>query len=186
MTPWRPTCWTRRPRVAAESDPVAIHVRSFTPGDRTCVVRLWEACGLTRPWNDPDRDIDRKLDRDAELMLVGEVATGEVTAGTTTAGKVVATVMAGYDGHRGWINYLAVDPDHRGEGHGRAMMEAAETRLLALGCPKVNLQVRTDNSDAVAFYETLGYSVDPVVSMGRRLTGRLTSNARGSCHTPSS
>ena len=148
---------------------MAIHVRSFTPGDRTRVARLWESCGLTRPWNDPYRDIDRKLDRDAELLLVGEGPTSEAADGTTTTGRVVATVMAGYDGHRGWINYLAVDPDHRGEGHGRTMMEAAETRLLALGCPKVNLQVRTDNPDAVAFYELLGYSVDPVVSMGRRL-----------------
>ena len=148
---------------------MAIHVRSFTPGDRTRVARLWESCELTRPWNDPYRDIDRKLDRDAELLLVGEAPASEAADGTTTTGGVVATVMAGYDGHRGWINYLAVDPDHRGEGHGRTMMEAAETRLLALGCPKVNLQVRTDNPDAVAFYELLGYSVDPVVSMGRRL-----------------
>jgi ribosomal protein S18 acetylase RimI-like enzyme len=100
---------------------------------------------------------------------VGEAPASEAADGTTTTGRVVATVMAGYDGHRGWINYLAVDPDHRGEGHGRTMMEAAETRLPALGCPKANLQVRTDNPDAVAFYELLGYSVDPVVSMGRRL-----------------
>jgi len=148
---------------------VGVHVRSFAPGDRTRVARLWEACGLTRPWNDPYRDIDRKLERDAGLLLVGEAPASGAADGTTTTGRVVATVMAGYDGHRGWINYLAVDPDHRGEGHGRAMMEAAETRLLALGCPKVNLQVRTDNPDAVAFYEALGYSVDAVVSMGRRL-----------------
>jgi ribosomal protein S18 acetylase RimI-like enzyme len=155
--------------VAAEPPRWPFTSRSFTPGDRTRVARLWETCGLTRPWNDPYRDIDRKLDRDAELLLVGEAPASEAADGTTTTGRVVATVMAGYDGHRGWINYLAVDPDHRGEGHGRTMMEAAETRLLALGCPKVNLQVRTDNPDAVAFYELLGYSVDPVVSMGRRL-----------------
>jgi ribosomal protein S18 acetylase RimI-like enzyme len=155
--------------VAAEPPRWPFTSRSFIPGDRTRVARLWETCGLTRPWNDPCRDIDRKLDRDAELLLVGEAPASEAADGTTTTGRVVATVMAGYDGHRGWINYLAVDPDHRGEGHGRTMMEAAETRLLALGCPKVNLQVRTDNPDAVAFYELLGYSVDPVVSMGRRL-----------------
>ena len=155
--------------MAAEPPRWPFTSRSFTPGDRTRVARLWETCGLTRPWNDPYRDIDRKLDRDAELLLVGEAPASDAADGTTTTGRVVATVMAGYDGHRGWINYLAVDPDHRGEGHGRTMMEAAETRLLALGCPKVNLQVRTDNPDAVAFYELLGYSVDPVVSMGRRL-----------------
>ncbi|MEE2631124.1 MAG: GNAT family acetyltransferase [Actinomycetota bacterium] len=155
--------------MAAEPPRWPFTSRSFTPGDRTRVARLWETCGLTRPWNDPYRDIDRKLDRNAELLLVGEAPASDAADGTTTTGRVVATVMAGYDGHRGWINYLAVDPDHRGEGHGRTMMEAAETRLLALGCPKVNLQVRTDNPDAVAFYELLGYSVDPVVSMGRRL-----------------
>lgn len=155
--------------MAAEPPRWPFTSRSFTPGDRTRVARLWETCGLTRPWNDPYRDIDRKLDRNAELLLVGEAPASEAADGTTTTGRVVATVMAGYDGHRGWINYLTVDPDHRGEGHGRTMMEAAETRLLALGCPKVNLQVRTDNPDAVAFYELLGYSVDPVVSMGRRL-----------------
>ena len=155
--------------MAAEPPRWPFTSRSFTPGDRTRVARLWETCGLARPWNDPYRDIDRKLDRHAELLLVGEAPASEAADGTTTTGRVVATVMAGYDGHRGWINYLAVDPDHRGEGHGRTMMEAAETRLLALGCPKVNLQVRTDNPDAVAFYELLGYSVDPVVSMGRRL-----------------
>ncbi len=155
--------------MAAEPPRWPFTSRSFTPGDRTRVARLWETCGLTRPWNDPYRDIDRKLDRNAELLLVGEAPASDAADGTTTTGRVVATVMAGYDGHRGWINYLAVDPDHRGEGHGRTMMEAAETRLLTLGCPKVNLQVRTDNPDAVAFYELLGYSVDPVVSMGRRL-----------------
>ena len=148
---------------------MTMHVRDFREADRRALTALWEACGLTRPWNDPYRDIDRKLERDAGLLLVGEAPANQPADGTTKAGKVIATVMAGYDGHRGWINYLAVDPDHQGEGHGRAMMKAAETRLLALGCPKVNLQVRTDNSDAVAFYEALGYSVDPVVSMGRRL-----------------
>ena len=155
--------------MAAEPPPLDIHVRPFTPGDGTRGAHGWEICGLRGAWNDPGRDIDRKLGRDAELLLVGGAPAREAADGTTTAGRVVAAIMAGYDGHRGWINYLAVDPDHWGEGHGRAMMEAAETRLLALGCPKVNLQVRTDNSDAVAFYEALGYSVDPVVSMGRRL-----------------
>mgnify|MGYP006089865251 CR=1 FL=1 len=105
--------------MAAEPPPLDIHVRPFTPGDRTRVAQLWEICGLTRPWNDPYRDIDRKLDRDAELLLVGEAPAREAADGTTTAGRVVAAVMAGYDGHRGWINYLAVDPDHWGEGYGR-------------------------------------------------------------------
>jgi ribosomal protein S18 acetylase RimI-like enzyme len=77
--------------------------------------------------------------------------------------------MAGYDGHRGWINYLAVHPDHRRRGLGRTLMAAAEERLAGLGCPKVNLQVRGANRDAVEFYRRIGYAVDDVVSMGRRL-----------------
>ena len=79
------------------------------------------------------------------------------------------TVMAGYDGHRGCVNYLAVDPAYQGQGLGRLLMREAERRLLAAGCPKINLQVRTSNEDAVAFYRHLGYHVDDVVSMGKRL-----------------
>jgi ribosomal protein S18 acetylase RimI-like enzyme len=135
-----------------------VEIRPFEESDRAGLIELWHRCDLTRPWNDPDRDVDRKLARDGELLLVGVVD-----------GSIVATVMAGYDGHRGWVNYLAVDPDHRGSGHGAAVMRAAEARLLALGCPKVNLQIRTSNADAVAFYESIGYSMDDVVSMGRRL-----------------
>ncbi len=133
-------------------------VRPFRATDREAVVELWERCELIRPWNDPHLDIDRKLARDADTFLVG-----------CLADEVVASVMAGYDGHRGWINYLAVDPDTRGAGHGRTMMRAAEASLLALGCPKVNLQIRASNRDAVRFYESIGYSMDDVVSMGLRL-----------------
>lgn len=136
----------------------ALNVRPFLEADREGVIELWERCGLTRAWNDPAVDIDRKLARDGELLLVGCVGD-----------EIVASVMAGYDGHRGWVNYLAVDPGAQGAGHGRAIMQAAEDRLLALGCPKVNLQIRTSNLDAVRFYESIGYTMDDVVSMGRRL-----------------
>ena len=133
-------------------------VRSFTDADRAAVIELWRQCDLTRPWNDAGLDIDRKLARDGELLLVG-----------TVDDTVAATVMAGYDGHRGWVNYLAVDPGHRGHGHGVTIMRAAEARLVELGCPKINLQIRTSNLDAVRFYQAIGYSMDDVVSMGRRL-----------------
>lgn len=133
-------------------------IRPFEATDRDAVVRLWQRCGLTRPWNDPGRDIDRKLTVQRELFVVGEVD-----------GVVVASVMAGFDGHRGWLNYLAVDPDHRGRGHGRALVEHVERALEALGCPKVNLQVRTGNAEALAFYAALGYGTDAVVSLGKRL-----------------
>ena len=138
------------------SDDLAI--RLYREPDRDAVIALWERCDLTRPWNDPAADVSRKLERDPEGFLVG-----------TVDGTVVASVMVGYDGHRGWINYLAVDPDARGAGHGRAVMRAAEAHLSALGCPKVNLQIRTSNLDAVRFYESIGYARDDVVSMGRRL-----------------
>ncbi len=83
--------------------------------------------------------------------------------------KVVAAVMAGYEGHRGWINYLAVDPSCQKKGYGRLMMDAAEARLRKLGCPKINLQIRTSNTHVIDFYKALGYTVDDVVSMGKRL-----------------
>jgi ribosomal protein S18 acetylase RimI-like enzyme len=135
-----------------------VRIREFAAADADAVVALWAACDLTRPWNDPLEDIARKVAVDDGLFLVG-----------IDAGTVVASVMAGYDGHRGWVNYLAVDPDRRGRGHARALMAEAEKRLDERGCPKVNLQVRDTNADVLAFYERLGYVVDPAVSMGKRL-----------------
>jgi len=126
--------------------------------DQGPVIALWQQCGLTRPHNDPQRDILRKLLVQGDLFLVG--FEGE---------RLVATVMAGYDGHRGWLNYVAVHPDHRRQGYGREMVAAAERRLLALGCPKINLQVRGDNHQALDFYRRIGFLPDPVVSLGKRL-----------------
>ena len=133
-------------------------IREFLEPDTEAVVDLWHTADLVRPWNDPHRDIARKLAVQRELFLVGEIE-----------GVVVASAMAGYDGHRGWVNYLAVDPDHRGRGYGRLLMAEVEGRLTAAGCPKLNLQVRSDNTDALGFYEALGYSVDAAVSLGKRL-----------------
>ncbi|MGA2803268.1 MAG: GNAT family acetyltransferase [Acidimicrobiales bacterium] len=133
-------------------------LRSYRPGDRVALVSLWSICGLTRPWNDPNRDIERKLARDAENLLVLE-----------DDGQLIGSVMVGYEGHRGWINYLAVHPDRRRQGLGRLLMDEAERRLRALGCPKVNLQVRTSNEAAREFYRQIGYSVDEAVSFGKRL-----------------
>lgn len=133
-------------------------IRRFEENDRDAVVRLWQRCELTRPWNDPDRDIDRKLTVQPELFLVGEAD-----------GVVVASVMAGYDGHRGWLNFLAVDPDHQRRGYARELVAAAEQRLEAMGCPKLNLQVRATNESVLAFYDAIGYRTDDVVSLGKRL-----------------
>jgi len=133
-------------------------IRPFAASDELAVIELWRRCGLTRIWNDPSLDIRRKLAVQSELFVVGE-----------KDGKVVASAMAGYDGHRGWVNYLAVDPACRLQGLGRQLMAYLEAGLHALGCPKLNLQVRTGNAEALAFYRSLGYAVDDVVCLGKRL-----------------
>jgi ribosomal protein S18 acetylase RimI-like enzyme len=133
-------------------------IRIYAPADQEAVVRLWNACGLVVPWNDPVKDIARKLSFQKELFLVA-----------VREGKLVGTVMAGYEGRRGWINYLAVSPAHQRKGLGRRLMQEAENRLLALGCPKVNLLVRQSNSPVIDFYRHLGFSPDEAVSLGKRL-----------------
>jgi ribosomal protein S18 acetylase RimI-like enzyme len=133
-------------------------IRPYAEGDADEVVALWRLCGLIRPWNDPRRDIERKLNVQRELFLVG-----------VEADAVIGTAMAGYDGHRGWVNYLAVDPSAQGQGHARALMAEVERLLIDLGCPKLNLQVRADNHDALGFYAAIGYDVDAVTSLGKRL-----------------
>ena len=133
-------------------------IRPYSPQDESAVITLWQKCNLTRPWNNPERDIERKLKVNPELFLVGAIDN-----------RVIATVMGGYEGHRGWVNYLAVDPEHQRNGIGRRMMAAIEGKLLAMGCPKINLQVRTGNQSALNFYERIGYKTDDVVSMGKRL-----------------
>ena len=133
-------------------------IRAYQDQDQPAVIALWQACGLTRPWNNPARDIARKLTEQPELFLVG-----------TCADAVVATAMVGFDGHRGWINYLAVAPEFRGKSFGRQLVREAERLLAERGCPKLNLQVRSSNTQAIAFYRKLGYTQDDVVSFGRRL-----------------
>lgn len=135
-----------------------MRIRPYEARDEAALIGLWTRCGLTRAWNDPKKDIARKLTVQPELFLVGELD-----------GAIVASVMAGYEGHRGWINYLAVDPDARRRGLGRAIMAHAEDALLARGCPKINLQVRTTNAEVLAFYRALGYGDDEVVSLSKRL-----------------
>jgi len=133
-------------------------IRSFKPEDEAAVVALWHACGLTRPWNDPHADIARKLGEQPELFLVG-----------TVDGLPMATAMIGFDGHRGWIYYLAVSPAHRQQGHGRTLMQEAERLLTERGCPKLNLLVRSSNAGVLAFYRALGYVQDEALSLGKRL-----------------
>lgn len=133
-------------------------IRPFADADEPAVVNLWQACGLTRPWNDPHRDIDRKRGVQRELFLVG-----------TLHEEIVAVAMGGYDGHRGWVYYVGVDPAHRRKGYATALFRAVEERLIALGCPKLLLMVRDTNLQAAEFYRSIGYTQDPVVLFGKRL-----------------
>ena len=135
-----------------------MQIREYREDDRQSIIALWTECGLVVSHNNPDRDIDRKLKVDPDLFLVGIDASG-----------LVATVMGGYDGHRGWINYLAVKPSVQGQAYGRLIMQAVEERIERRGCPKINLQIRTTNKAVQSFYQSLGYSLDEVVGMGKRL-----------------
>lgn len=136
-----------------------MRVRAADEGDRHAVVALWHACGLTRPWNDPEADFARAIGGEASTVLVAE-----------TDGAVVGSVMVGDDGHRGWIYYLAVAPAARRSGLGRQLMAAAEEWLRARGCPKIQLMVREDNAPALDFYAALRLERQSVVTLGRFLT----------------
>ena len=122
------------------------------------VIELWLKCKLVVPSNNPHRDIERKVEVDRDLFLIGIIN-----------GRIVATVMGGYEGHRGWINYLAVDPAHQRNGYGRLIMQEVEKRIRAKGCPKINLQVRAANDGVIKFYQSLGYTDDKVIGFGKRL-----------------
>ncbi|UJP11283.1 GNAT family acetyltransferase [Microbacterium sp. KUDC0406] len=137
---------------------MTVQLRTFDRADEDAVIALWDEAGLTRPWNDPHADIERMLAVWPELLVVAE-----------ESGRIVGTVMAGYDGHRGWIYYLASAADRRGEGIGRSLVEEAERRLLALGCPKVQLMVRPGNEIVFAFYDQIGYERFDIGMTGKRL-----------------
>lgn len=133
-------------------------IRAYRPSDEESVIRLWFDCGLVVPQNNPKRDIERKLLVNPDWFLVGELE-----------GVVVASCMVGYEGHRGWINYLAVAPPFQSRGYGVRMMERAQALLQAAGCAKINLQVRTGNEKVIEFYRRIGFDVDAVIGMGKRL-----------------
>jgi ribosomal protein S18 acetylase RimI-like enzyme len=130
-------------------------------GDVTAVVALWERCGLTRPWNDPAADIALARRGANSTVLIGR-----------DGSAIVATALVGHDGHRGWVYYVAVDPEHRGKGFGRAIMNAAEEWLRQAGIAKVQLMVRSDNTKVQAFYESIGYDEQERVIYAKWLDGR--------------
>ncbi len=135
-----------------------MNIRPYADSDQTAVISLWQDCGLIVPWNDPVMDIARKISVNPDWFLVGE------------AGRhIIASVMVGYDGHRGWINYLAIAPDQRRRGFGEKLMQRAESLLLEQRCPKINLQIRAGNSEVIEFYKAQGFSEDNTVGLGKRL-----------------
>lgn len=136
-------------------------IRDFAEADRAALISLWQRCGLTRPWNDPNTDIDLAVAASDASILVG-----------TRDGVLVASLMLGFDGHRGWVYYFGVDPEHQKRGLGRRMMEAAEGWMRARGVPKIQLLVRDDNRAALGFYAALGYDVVQTTTLGKRLDGR--------------
>jgi ribosomal protein S18 acetylase RimI-like enzyme len=139
----------------------AFAIRAFSPADAEAVIALWRECGLVRAWNDPYKDIARKLSEQPELFLVG--------CAVSEQGVVVASAMVGFDGHRGWVYYLAVAPGLQRQSLGRALMARAEQLLIERGCPKLMLMVRSSNAAVVDFYRELGYGEENVTVMGKRL-----------------
>lgn len=131
-------------------------IRTATSADKVSLVALWQRCALIRHWNDPRLDIARATAAPNADILVGSMD-----------GMIVASTMVGHDGHRGWVYYVAVDPDYRGRGLGREMMAAAEAWSFARGMPKVQLMVRADNEPIANFYRSIGYEDNPSVVLNK-------------------
>ena len=131
----------------------------YSSEHQDAVVDLWRKCNLVVPQNDPVEDIQRKFVFQPDLFFVALLD-----------GKVIGSIMVGYEGHRGWLNYLAVLPEHQRRGYGRKLVEKAVYELKKLGCLKVNLQVRRSNVSVVEFYKHLNFKDDDVVGLGKRLT----------------
>ena len=144
-----------------------MEIRPLTADDAEAAVGLWERCGLTRPWNPPEEDFARAVAGPTSAVLGGVDGT-----------VLVTTAMVGHDGHRGWLYYVAVDPDRRRSGLGRAGVTAAEAWLVAAGAPKVQLMVREGNDDAVAFWRVLGYDVEATSVLSRWPVGGGPSTSR--------
>ena len=135
-----------------------LQIRCFEITDTDKVISIWKECQLTREWNNPLLDIQRKVNFQKDLFFVGEIDN-----------LIIATAMFGYDGHRGWLNYFAVMPKFQNRGYGKQLLTHGEDKLLKLGCPKINLQIRDDNLEAINFYEITNYKKDKCVSYGKRL-----------------
>ena len=147
----------------APSPVAALAIADIGDADIEAVIALWQRCGLTRPWNDPASDIALAQRNQNSTVLVGRAG-----------GTIVATAMVGHDGHRGWVYYVAVDPDCQKKGFGRAIMDAAEAWLRAAGLPKLQLLVRRENAKANAFYQSIGYEEADTIVFAKWIDGRET------------
>jgi ribosomal protein S18 acetylase RimI-like enzyme len=147
--------------VNSPADARALDIEPIQDGDVAAVTALWQRCGSTRPWNDPAADIALARKEINSTVLVGR-----------SEGALVASVLVGHDGHRGWVYYVTVDPDRRHQGFGRAIMNAAEAWLRARGIPKLQLMVRKDNAQVHAFYQSIGYYNQQTVTFAKWLDGR--------------
>ena len=141
-----------------ENKSADLDIRTYEHADMEDVIHVWEQCGLIRSWNNPKLDIQRKAKTQKNLFFVGELSN-----------KIIANAMFGYDGHRGWLNYFAVLPQYQKSGFGKQLLEFGEKILVDKGCPKINLQIRADNKEAINFYKAVGYNEDEVISFGKRL-----------------
>jgi ribosomal protein S18 acetylase RimI-like enzyme len=139
----------------------ALTIAPIADADVAAVIALWQRCGLSRPWNDPAADIARARKGPNAAMLIGR-----------DGGRIAASVLVGHDGHRGWVYYVAVDPDDRYKGYGRVIMDAAEEWLRGRGIEKLQLMVRPDNSQVQAFYQSLGYVEQERIIYAKWLDGR--------------
>jgi len=140
----------------------ALSITPINDADISRIVALWHSCGLTRPWNDPAADI----------ALARKGSNAAVLLGREQTSAIIATILVGHDGHRGWVYYLAVDPNHRHRGYGRVMMDAAEQWLRDRGIEKLQLLVRADNTQVKSFYQSLGYAAQERLIYAKWLDGR--------------
>ncbi len=136
-----------------------MYIRTYRPEDEKQVIALWQQCNLITPSNNPQRDIERKINDSPELFFVGQ-----------KDNKIIASCMAGYDGHRGWIYYLAVQQNLQRTGIASKIIEYAEQNLMRMGCPKINLMIRESNTEVISFYRKTGYENDPVLVLSKRLS----------------
>jgi ribosomal protein S18 acetylase RimI-like enzyme len=135
-----------------------LNIRTYRHGDEIEIINLWRDCGLIVPWNNPETDIARKCADSPELFFIAELDS-----------KIVGSCMAGYDGHRGWIYFLAVTPAEQRKGIAAKLVSRVEAELIQLGCPKLELMVRKTNHEVVSFYGSIGFDPDPVMVMSKRL-----------------